>query len=333
MLIGGFFRKTSSIVFEFDKNAILNIFIRYSTNVFLFYFLYRFSFWIFLKDLAPHKKYLLSASGVFILSSILSLLMSNFIYRFSEVDNKLHTYFLLLILIKDLIISVIVFSSTLYIYIIVRNHQVLIENQKLSLENIRNRYEALKNQIDPHFLFNSLNTLDGLISLENEKAHSYLQNLSSTFRYIIQTKDIIKLSEELKFVDSYTYLMKIRYGKNLQIQYNINDKYFLYYIMPISLQLLIENAIKHNIINDNNKLVITIKTTENDTIKIENNIKPKIETSASTSKGIGLKNLIERYQLLFNKEVKITKNTVFSVEIPLIEKKSIDRLDLFNINI
>ncbi len=319
ILIGDFFNKTHNhnIVFEFNENIILNILIRYLTNVFMLYTLYRFSFWIFLKNLETRKKYLFSALGVFLLSSIMSLLISNFIYVFS-VDDNFYLNFLLLVLIKDLMTSVIVFFSTLSIYIIVRNHQVLIENQKLSLENIKNRYEALKNQIDPHFLFNSLNTLDGLISLENNKAHNYLQRLSSTFRYIMQNKEITSLSEELKFVDSYAYLMKIRYSNNLHIKYAIDTKYLSYYIMPISIQLLIENAIKHNIINNKYNLVINIQTTDYDTIKVENTIKPKVEIS--TTKGIGLKNLSERYKLLFNEDVKIISNSVFSVEIPLIKQ-------------
>ena len=112
--------------------------------------------------------------------------------------------------------------------------------------------------------------------------------------------------------------MKIRYGNNLKIQYAVNEKYNLYQIMPISLQLLIENAIKHNVINDKNPLTIHIETTENDTIKVSNTIQPKI--NAEAGEGIGLANLVERYRLLFGMEVVITQNGVFSVEIPLINK-------------
>jgi LytS/YehU family sensor histidine kinase len=221
---------------------------------------------------------------------------------------------------KDLVAAVIVFLSTLTLTSLIRSHQTLLENQQLVAENIRNRYEALKNQLNPHFLFNSLNTLDGLIGFDDEKAHNYLQNLSSSFRYTIQNKEIITLIEELQFVESYCYLMKIRYGDNLTIQYAVNEKYNEYFIMPVSLQLLIENAIKHNVINDKHPLTIGIETTENDTIKVSNAIQPKINDDVG--EGIGLVNLMERYRLLFGMDVIITKNETFGVEIPLIEGES-----------
>jgi LytS/YehU family sensor histidine kinase len=167
-------------------------------------------------------------------------------------------------------------------------------------------------------LFNSLNTLDGLIGYDDEKAHNYLQNLSSIFRYTIQNKEITTLKDELHFVESYACLMKIRYGNNLKIQYTVDEKYNNFHIMPISLQLLIENAIKHNVINDKHPLTILIETTENDTIKVSNTIQPKI--NAEAGEGVGLANLTERYNLLFGKEILITQNGVFGVEIPLIEQ-------------
>jgi LytS/YehU family sensor histidine kinase len=214
--------------------------------------------------------------------------------------------------------TVIVFLSTLSISILIRNQQTLIENQQLIVENSRNRYEALKNQLNPHFLFNSLNTLDGLMGFDDEKAHNYLQNLSSTFRYTIQNKEITSLKDELHFVESYAYLMKIRYGDNLNIQYAVDEKYHCYYIMPVTLQLLLENAIKHNVINDKHPLTIYIETTDKDTIKVSNKIQPKI--NAKKSEGIGLTNLIERYDLLFGLDINIAENSAFKIEIPLIKK-------------
>jgi LytS/YehU family sensor histidine kinase len=205
---------------------------------------------------------------------------------------------------------------TQFISTLIRHRQVLLENQQLIAENMRNRYEALKNQLNPHFLFNTLNTLDGLIGFDDEKAHNYLQNLSSSFRYTIQNKEITTLKEELDFVKSYTYLMKIRYGENLTIQYAVDEKYNNFQIMPISLQLLIENAIKHNVINDKHPLTIFVETTENDSIKVSNTIQPKI--NAEAGEGVGLANLVERYNLLFGKDVVITQNGVWGVEIPLI---------------
>jgi LytS/YehU family sensor histidine kinase len=207
--------------------------------------------------------------------------------------------------------------TTLMLHITRQKEIEQTEKQNLITENIRSRYEALKNQLNPHFLFNTLNTLDGLIGFDDEKAHNYLQNLSSSFRYTIQNKEIITLKEELKFVESYVYLMKIRYGDDLSVQYAIDEKYSDFCIMPITLQLLIENAIKHNVINDEQPLKIHIETTGKESVVVSNAIQPKISPEAG--EGIGLANLIERYNLLFGKEVTITQNGVFAVEIPLIK--------------
>jgi len=213
-------------------------------------------------------------------------------------------------LMQDVVFAFIVFIITIAI-------QSIVHGQKLVVENMRNRYEALKNQLDPHFLFNSLNTLDGLIGYDDDKAHNYLQNLSLTFRHTIQSKEIVKLNEELKFVEAYTYLMKIRYGDNFSIKYNINDKYREYLILHISLQLLVENVIKHNTINDKNPLKVLIETTSEDTIKVINNINPRLDEA--TSSGIGLNNLAERYMMIFNKKMKIVKTVdTFCVEVPLV---------------
>jgi LytS/YehU family sensor histidine kinase len=216
-----------------------------------------------------------------------------------------------------LVTALIACLLTQFLATLIHNQQISLENQRLIAENIRTRYEALKNQINPHFLFNSLNTLDGLIGFDDEKAHTYLQNLSSSFRYTIQNKEITTLKDELNFAETYASLMKIRYGDNLSIQYAVDEKYSDFLIMPISLQLLIENAVKHNVINDKHPLTIHIETTESDTIKVSNTIQPKI--NAETGEGVGLANLVERYNLLFHKEVLITQNGVFAVEIPLLQ--------------
>jgi sensor histidine kinase YesM len=292
---------------------------RFFISVFISYLLFEYCFWIFRKKLGVRKKGLIAFCGTISLSLLISPVFSKIMFQlFQSMPDDLYGRFIGVNLIKDLIISFIVYLNTQFLSTSIRNRQVLFENQQLAVENMRNRYEALKNKLNPHFLFNTLNTLDGLIGFDDEKAHNYLQNLSSTFRYTIQNKEIKTLKEELDFVESYTCLMKIRYGNDLSIQYAIDEKYNDFYIMPISLQLLIENAIKHNVIKDKYPLTIFIETTENDTIKVSNSIQPKI--NAEAGEGIGLANLVERYNLLFDKEIMITKNGVFGVEIPLIEQ-------------
>jgi sensor histidine kinase YesM len=316
MLIGFFFSEKS--VDYISQTIFINFIIRFLVGVFITYLLFEYCFWIFRKKWGTRKKVFIAFCGTIGLAIILSPVFSKIMLHFQTVPDYLNNRFLVINLIKDLITSFIVYLTTLFVSTTIRNQQISLENQKLVAENMRNRYEALKNQLNPHFLFNTLNTLDGLIGFDDKKAHIYLQNLSSSFRYTIQNKEITTLNEELNFVETYTYLMKIRYGDNLSIQNDIDEKYNNFYIMPISLQLLIENAIKHNVINDKYPLTIFIETTENDTIKVSNTIQPKI--NAETGEGVGLANLTERYNLLFDKEVTITQNGVFSVEIPLINK-------------
>jgi len=302
-----------------EQKSIYNAIIQYVTGVSVLFLLYEFCFWVFRKKWERHKKHFVALFGTIAMATIISPVFSKIAFNFFQsMEEDLHNRIIVLSLVKDLVLSFIVYLSTLSFVGVIHNQQTLLENQRLLAENIRNRYETLKNQLNPHFLFNSLNTLDGLIGIDDEKAHDYLQNLSSIFRYTIQNKEITTLKDELHFVESYTDLMKIRYGNNLKIQYIVDEKYHNFHIMPISLQLLIENAIKHNVINDKNPLTILIETTENGTIKVSNTIKPKI--NAETSDGIGLANLTERYNLLFGKEILITQNGVFGVEIPLVEQ-------------
>jgi sensor histidine kinase YesM len=298
-----------------NRPPIASTILHFAFSIFTSYLLFEYCFWVFRKKWETRKKMLIAFFGTIGLSIVISIIYSNLLIQFFQ---TLPNHFLVSNLIKNLVMSLIVYLITQFIATTIQNQQISLENQQLAAENIRNRYETLKNQLNPHFLFNTLNTLDGLIGFDDEKAHSYLQNLSSSFRYTIQNKDITTLKEELDFAESYTYLMKIRYGDSLTIQRDVDEKYNNFHIMPISLQLLIENAIKHNIINDKHPLTILIETTENDTIKVSNTIQPQI--NAETGEGIGLTNLIERYNLLFHKEVLITQNGVFGVEIPLIEQ-------------
>ena len=303
----------------FTQRTVLNVITQYVASVFVLFSLYEFTFWVFRKEWKRQKIHLVALFGSIAMVIFISPVFSKIAFPlFHSIEADLQNRIIVLNLIKDLVLSLIVYLSTLSFVVVIHNQQTLLENQRLLAENILNRYEALKNQLNPHFLFNSLNTLDGLIGYDDEKAHNYLQSLSSSFRYTIQNKKVTTLIEELQFVESYTYLMKIRYGDNLNIQYAVNEKYNLYFIMPVSLQLLIENAIKHNVINDKYPLTIHIETTENDAVKIYNTIQPKID--ADEGEGIGLSNLAERYRLLFGMEVVISKNGVFTVEIPLIKE-------------
>jgi len=305
--------------------------IRYVFNVIVFYILYEYCFWVFRKEWYFRKKHLIGLIGVFCLAMIISFVASNVQFQVLQmVQKNLHNYFIFGNILKDLGASIVVLLSTLSISSLYKNQQITIENQSIILhnqvlliENAKSCYEVLKNQLRPHFAFNALNTLEGLIDIDKVKAVNYLQNLSFLFRYIVQEKDIVTLREEMEFAKSYAYLMQIRYGDNLRIEYAVEAKYDWHYVMSFGVQLLLENAIKHNVIDDKNPLTIRIETTENETIKISNPIQPKIEVEAS--KGIGLSNLSNRYKLEFGETVIVTRNGFFTVEIPLVKEKSKSR--------
>ncbi len=220
---------------------------------------------------------------------------------------------------RDSFIAVVVMLSSLVIFFSEKQRHTALENESLQAENMRTRFLALKNQVDPHFLFNSLNTLNSLIKIDTGKAQDYVQQLSYVFRYTLQNKEVITLEEELKFTQAYCHLMQIRYGDSLQFMQLIDEKYFSYLVIPLSLQTLVENAIKHNVVSNKQPLTITIASRENATMSVSNPIQPKKEMESG--EGIGLANLVERYRLMWKKEILVNKNDErFEVVIPLVEK-------------
>ncbi|WP_298650536.1 histidine kinase [uncultured Proteiniphilum sp.] len=211
---------------------------------------------------------------------------------------------------------------TYLIYLIIKNQKRMEENKNLTIENFRNRYNALKNQTDPHFLFNSLNSLNGLIGYDDERAHEYVMQLSSVFRYTIQERSVVTLSDELEFAESYIYLMKIRYEDALSVNIQIPDGHPEFYILPFAIQTLVENAVKHNIVSRQKPLDLVIRMTAEETIIVENNLQPRQDVRSGN--GLGLSNLNERYWLMFRKNINIqADDSVFRVEIPLI--KTLDK--------
>lgn len=185
---------------------------------------------------------------------------------------------------------------------------------------VQAQLDALKSQIDPHFIFNSLNTLSYLISTDQEKAKLFNATLANVYRYILlnKEKDLVLLKEEMDFAGNYFYLIKIRYHEGVQLTIKMNDIMAeKYLIPPLSLQALIENAIKHNHFSDLRPLNIEITITENATI-VTNNKTGKEFTVQSSQ--IGLLNLNERYKLIVNKSIVITQDQHhFTVELPILK--------------
>ncbi|MDR2037870.1 MAG: histidine kinase [Bacteroidales bacterium] len=225
---------------------------------------------------------------------------------------------------QNLAATIIVFLTCRIYFISNQRQQLQLEVQELKTENIQSRYEALKNQVNPHFLFNSLNTLNTLIREDADTAQTYVKQLSTVLRSTLQSMqgDTVMLSEELYEVDSYLYLLKMRYEDNLVIEKNVRPEYLSFRVVPLAIQMLVENAVKHNIISTNKPLLIKIYTTEDQGIVVSNTLQPKLGVQSHT--GTGLTNLIRRYQLLSGESIHIkSENRMFTVELPLLEKEEL----------
>jgi len=193
------------------------------------------------------------------------------------------------------------------------------EKELLKRESLKAQLNALKTQVNPHFLFNNLNTLSSIIPDNPKQAVDFVQQLSKVYRHILEVQDeqSIPLKDELDVMKAYTFLLQTRFGDNLDITINVPEEKLKKRIVPLSLQILMENAIKHNIVSADKPLKIDVFA-ENGKLVVSNNLQKKNQLSEST--GIGLNNIRNRCRLLGNGKVEVTENeTSFTVSIPLIE--------------
>ncbi|MCC5916529.1 MAG: histidine kinase [Cryomorphaceae bacterium] len=199
--------------------------------------------------------------------------------------------------------------------------QAKLEAEKLERARTMAQMESLKNQISPHFLFNSLNALSTLIDKDEDTAVQFVDELAATFRYVTNRKDIelTTLKDELNFIKGYLFLLKIRFRNTLISQISIENEANDLLIPPLTLQLLVENAIKHNIVSKEDPLTIEIFT-EKDTLVVRNNLQKRRQSEPST--GVGLENIINRYQYLSDRKVEIIPtDTYFIAKVPLLNSK------------
>ncbi|MFQ5446867.1 MAG: sensor histidine kinase, partial [Saprospiraceae bacterium] len=195
-----------------------------------------------------------------------------------------------------------------------------LEKERLVKENVQSQLESLRNQVNPHFFFNSLNTLAYLIPEDPAKAENFVQKLSKAYRYILEIRDkqLVTLEEELVFLDSYTCLLQERFGENLLVKVDAPEEILPYKLVPLSLQMLFENAIKHNVISTQSPLVIEVFVENTDRLVVKNNLQRKNQTMPSTK--VGLENISRRYKLVSDHEVEvIMTQQSFIVILPLIK--------------
>lgn len=202
----------------------------------------------------------------------------------------------------------------------------LIRSESLEKENIASRYETLKNQVNPHFLFNSFNTLLSLIEEDKEAAIRYLEALSEFYRRILQSaeKPLITLQEELGMIGDYYSIQHARFGDAFKLEIIIPESYMNTFVAPLTLQMLVENALKHNTASAKNPLNLKISISENNYILICNNLNKR--TGKQPGTGMGLNNIVSRYGMVSNREVMVNNSgTEFTVAIPVIAAEYQDK--------
>ncbi len=187
------------------------------------------------------------------------------------------------------------------------------------------KFDALKNQLDPHFLFNSLNVLSALIDEDPEKAQDFTIGLSQVYRYVLDQKhkDLVSVKEEIKFAETYLELLKMRFENSIEVHINDHLTDIDAKVIPLSLQLLLENAIKHNTISEQSPLKIHIYI-ENTWLVVQNNFQPKQGQTTQKRNGIGLDNIQSRYKLFTDKQCQIEKDQKsFLVKLPLLQLQNL----------
>ena len=328
---------------------VMNTFIIYGTEEelgFFFYFLpncllvslsytliYWFSFrevFIYFKKKYPRhsqtiKRITYQTTTLLVFYFVVKLLINFFVEK--KIDDFLGGFYRphdLSIIIGSLAISFLIVAIYEGIFFYNQLNISLLEKEQLERENIISQLEGLKNQVNPHFLFNSLNTLSYIIPENADKAVRFVQQLSKVYRYILEIRNekLISLREEFSFLEAYVFLLKERFGDNLQVNIEIEEIHMNLQIVPLSLQILFENAIKHNIISTERPLAIEVFVEKGNKLIVKNNLQKKNQVMNSTK--LGLQNIKNRYQFLSDKQLEIIVTTgAFIVSLPLLDSKDV----------
>ena len=255
-----------------------------------------------------------------IVYSVLALIASGFFFYVVVYDFPVHVFW------ERVVSEVIVVGLMVTAFIALVLHSIAffkhwreaaLTAEKLKREKLASQYSSLKNQLNPHFLFNSLNTLSALVYKDPDASAQFIKQLSHIYRYVLENaeKEVVTLEKEISFIRDYLDLLSIRFGENLQYSLDI-PKHEEHYIAPLTLQLLVENAIKHNVISRDEPFTLNIYR-EDDMIVVQNPIQLRAQVADST--GTGLKNIRFRYEHLTDEPVRIDQNNQqFTVKIPLL---------------
>ena len=229
---------------------------------------------------------------------------------------------MLMVEIRGILVNLTFYMFLHLVYQGYQNQQVGVELERTKTDNLGAQYELLKQQVNPHFLFNSLNTLKYMVESRDPHAIDFILKLSDFYRYSLENRkqDLIKVAEELQILHAYLFLLKARFEEGIDLSVNINDQHLKSLIPPFTLQLLVENCIKHNVISVDRPLTICLYS-EQDYIVVENIVQPK--RTPESSMGMGLDNINERYLHLIKKEIAIQKTEkAFTIKLPIIHESN-----------
>ena len=199
-----------------------------------------------------------------------------------------------------------------------------ISDIKMERKQLKLQYDALRNQLSPHFLFNSLNTISSLIHHDPARAEEFIRRMADTYQYVLGThqKQLISLKEEIEFVRAYYFLLCVRFKDGLNLDINIPDQLLTYKIPPLTIQILVENAIKHNVFSKEEPLNIYLGVIDNTDLKVINNKTRPPQVVKSTH--IGLKNIEKRYSYFTKNKIRINDHLDFEVQVPIIKDLKIN---------
>lgn len=220
------------------------------------------------------------------------------------------------------LLGVAIIFINLFYFSMKQRDELTKQMEDLRKEMMASKYTTLKNQISPHFLFNSLNTLTSLMYEDRDLASDFVTRLASTYRYILENRehDLVSLEKEINFLDSYIFMMNVRHKKAVQIAIEVPLNTKMYYIPTLTLQMLVENALKHNQYSKERPLLISISSIQKDAVVVKNNLQKRTQSEKTTK--MGLQNIRKRYAHYTNKQVLIREEKeYFEVIIPLLSSE------------
>ena len=270
-------------------------------------------------EIKPYKRFLVQWTLTLAIGLLFAIVMRWIVVLIFISFTYVNLLDEIILIIFVLIITTTVTVVDLSLFLLEKWRFSLAELERFKKENAEFRFESLRAQVNPHFLFNSLNTLSSLIFLDQQKAESFVRELSDVYRYILENKDreLVTLKKELEILKSYVYLILLRFDQNLSVSVDVKNDNDNMLIPPLTLQMLVENATKHNIVSKKKPLNIKIFTAD-DYIVVSNNLQKKEITDYSSK--LGLENIKSRYGFMTDKKVEIIENSdEFLVKVPLIK--------------